>query len=122
MDKFLQKIHSLPAIALALFFSTNSAWAAPVMDLNITSPLAGKGITSFPQLITTILTVLIALAVPLIVIAIVYAGFTYVTAQGNASKVQTATKMLTYAVIGAVLILGALTITQIISDTVTTFT
>lgn len=119
MKRFAQTILALQSSALLMFLNLQTA-EAQVMDLNVTSPL--DGINSFPQLITTILTVLIAIAVPIIVIAIIYAGFTYVTAQGNASKVQTATKMLTYAVIGAVLILGALTITRIIADTVTTFT
>ncbi len=92
----------------------------PFSNFSVTSPLAGT-ITDIPSLITTILTVLITISVPIIVIAIVYAGFTYVTSQGNPEKIKTATRTLTYAVIGAVLILGAFVITDIIKDTVQSF-
>ncbi len=89
-------------------------------DFNVDSPLAGN-ITGLPGLINAILTVLITISIPIIVIAIVYAGFTYVTSQGNPEKIKTASRTLTYAVIGAVLIIGALVITEIIGDTITSF-
>ncbi len=89
-------------------------------DFNVDSPLAGN-ITGLPGLINAILTVLITISIPIIVIAIVYAGFTYVTSQGNPEKIKTASRTLTYAVIGAVLIIGALVITEVIGDTITSF-
>lgn len=69
-------------------------------------------------LIVAILRIFITIATPIIVLFIIYAGFKYVTAQGNAQQVQEATRALTYAIIGAVLIIGAVAISEIIANTV----
>ncbi len=91
----------------------------PFSNFSVDNPL--NNISDLPSLILAILTVLITISVPIIVIAIVYAGFKYVTARGNANDIRSATQALTYAIIGAVLILGALVISEIIGDTVTSF-
>src|SRR3989344_9062969 len=46
----------------------------------------------------------------LCVLAFIYAGFRYVTAQGNSTKITTAHNTLLYAVIGTAVLLGAWTI------------
>ncbi len=89
-------------------------------NFKVDSPLKGS-ITDVPSLILVILNMLITISIPIIVIAIVYAGFSYVTSQGNPEKIKTATRTLTYAVIGAILIIGALVITDIIGGTVQSF-
>ena len=61
------------------------------------------------------------IATPVVVIFIILAGFKYVTAQGNPSAIQEATRALTYAIIGGVLIIGAVAISYIIRDLVTAF-
>ena len=76
---------------------------------------------SLEELIVAILRIFITIAVPIIVLFIIYAGFKYVTAQGNAQQVQEATRALTYAIIGAVLIIGAVAISEIIANTVGAF-
>ncbi len=58
------------------------------------------------------------LATPIIVIFIIYGGFLYVTARGNTEQISQATKTLTYAIIGGILIIGAVAISQIVGDTV----
>lgn len=73
---------------------------------------------SAEELVVAILRIFITLATPVIVLFIIFAGFKYVTAQGNAQQVQEATRALTYAIIGAVLIIGAVAISQIIASTV----
>jgi hypothetical protein len=54
------------------------------------------------DLVVAILRIFITIATPIIVLFIIYAGFKYVTAQGNAQQVQEATRALTYAIVGAV--------------------
>jgi len=76
---------------------------------------------SAEQLIVAILRIFITIATPIIVLFIIFAGFKYVTAQGNAQQVQEATRALTYAIIGAVLIIGAVAISEIIANTVGAF-
>jgi hypothetical protein len=74
--------------------------------------------TSLMGLLNTILDVIMVFAVPLIVFFIIYAGFMYVTAQGNPGKIETANRALLYAVIGGVIILGAKVLLAVISGTV----
>ncbi len=47
-------------------------------------------------------------------VATVLAGFNYVTSQGDKAKVQQASTMLNYAIIGLVLAVSAFVITQIV--------
>ena len=76
---------------------------------------------SFPDLFNAILTVLMVVLTPIVVMFIIFSGFKYVTAQGNPAKVQEATQSLTYAIIGGVLIVGALAISRIIKGFVDAF-
>lgn len=77
--------------------------------------------TSVEELLLAILNIVIVIAVPIVILFIIYAGFLYVTAKGNATQVQDATRALTYAVIGGVLIIGAVAIAQIIANLVNAF-
>lgn len=52
------------------------------------------------------------------VLMIMYAGFLYVTAAGNETKIKKAHQALTWAVIGASILLGAWVISQAISATI----
>ena len=72
-------------------------------------------------LLTSILDVIMVFAVPLIVFFIIYAGFLYVTAQGNEETVKKAHRALLYAVVGGVIILGAWIILDVISGTIASF-
>ena len=78
--------------------------------------------SSIEGLLTTILTVFITIATPIIVMFIIYAGFLYVTAKGNAEQTKQATRALTYAVIGGVLELGAVALGRILENLVGSFT
>jgi len=90
------------------------------LQYSLESPLS-RDIITIEGLLTTILNVLLVLAVPIIVFFLIFAGFTYVTAQGNPEKIKTATRSLTYAIIGGVLILGGVAISEIIASVVQSF-
>lgn len=92
----------------------------PAIDnVALENPL--NNINSIDGLLVAILNIVMVLMIPVIVFFIIYAGFKYVMAQGNASQVEEATRALTYAVIGGVLILGAVAISQIIQNVVRAF-
>jgi hypothetical protein len=76
---------------------------------------------SLEALIVGILNVLLIIAVPIIVFFIIFAGFSYVTAQGNPEKIKQASRSLTYAIIGGVLILGSVAIAEILKSVVESF-
>ncbi|MEK7462708.1 MAG: hypothetical protein AAB618_04015 [Patescibacteria group bacterium] len=88
------------------------------LSYSLQNPLAFDSIQGF---IVAILNIIIVIATPIVVIFIILAGFKYVTARGDVSKVQEATRALTYSVIGGVLIIGAVAIAEIIKNLVTAF-
>ena len=77
--------------------------------------------TSVEGLLVAILNIFIVIATPIIVLFIIYAGFLYVTARGNAEQVQQATRALTYAIIGGVLVIGAVALSQVVANLVDAF-
>jgi hypothetical protein len=81
------------------------------------NPLNSSTILEF---LGKIIDILLVFALPLIILFIMYAGYLYVTAQGNDSKVTEARSALTWAVIGGVIILGARLILDVIQGTVNT--
>jgi len=82
------------------------------------NPLAFPNIT---ELMQAILNMVIVISTPIVVLFIIYAGFLYVTAQGNPEKLQIANRALVYGVIGGVIIIGSVAILQIVQNTVNAF-
>lgn len=76
---------------------------------------------SIEGLLVAILNIIVIVMIPIVIFFIIYAGFLYVTAQGNSEQVQKASRALLYAVIGGVLIIGAEAITIIIENVVNEF-
>jgi hypothetical protein len=112
--------------------SGDSELTFPSGDSAITSPSGSdcpKGVCiqnpikadNIIELFETIIDIVLVFAVPIIVFFIIYAGFMYVTARGNESKISQAHMALLYALIGGVLILGAKVLIAVISGTVETF-
>ncbi|NCT01878.1 hypothetical protein GW766_01325 [Candidatus Parcubacteria bacterium] len=110
---------SSPLLAIFLLVSPKISSAAG-LSFNVQSRL-NPGITTAEGLLSAILNIFIVIATPIIVLFIIYAGFLYVTARGNAEQVQQATRALTYAIIGAVLVLGSVALAQIIKGVVVSF-
>jgi hypothetical protein len=76
---------------------------------------------NIPEFLIAIVDVLIIFATPLIVIYIMYAGFKFVTAQGNPSEIESARAALLWAVVGGVIVLGAKLILEVIEGTIKAF-
>jgi len=66
-----------------------------------------------------VIDILLTFALPLIVLYIMYAGYLYVTAQGNPAKVTEARTALLWAVVGGVIVLAAKIIISVIQSTAT---
>ncbi len=73
-------------------------------------------IDSLAELPSLLLDVLLVFAVPFTVLYIMYAGFLYVTAQGNPGKIEAAHRALLWSVVGGVVILGARLISPIFEE------
>ena len=105
---------------LGYFFTIQKVFASsPSVDTpQFTNPLTTD---SFQELLYALLRILMVIGVPVVIFFIIYAGFMYVMARGNAEQVQTSTKALTYAIIGGLIILGATVITGIVTNLVGSF-
>jgi len=78
-------------------------------------------VDTIEDLLIGILNIVMVIATPIIIFFIIYAGFMYVTAAGNPEKIKKATNALTYAIIGGVIIIGAIAIGEIIKNLVGAF-
>lgn len=96
--------------ALALVYTPMIAGA-----VSIEGPLRFKTISEFVE---GLLRAVVYIALPIISIFIVYAGFMFITAQGNTEKLAQARNNFLYVVIGAILILGAWAIAQLVGGTI----
>lgn len=83
----------------------------------ISNPLKGDG--NIFAFINSVIDAAIKLGAILAVLAIIYAGFLFVTAQGDETKIETAKKVLLYTAIGIAILLGARVISSVITTTVT---
>jgi hypothetical protein len=82
----------------------------------VQNPLGG--INSFCGLIKALLTAVIQIGIPIAVLFIVYAGFKFVLARGNPTKLQEARQGLLYTLLGIGIFLGAWLIAMVIANTV----
>ncbi len=87
----------------------------------ITNPLAGN-IQTLPALLNLVISIVVAVGVPLVTLAIIWAGFLYVSSRGNKSKLDAAHKAIIGAVIGGMIVLGAYVIAGLIQSTISEVT
>ena len=65
--------------------------------------------------------IVMPIAAVVVVIYIIYAGFTYVTAQGKPAEIEKAHQRLLWALVGAGILLGAVGISAVVQSTVKLF-
>ncbi|MFA6270209.1 MAG: pilin [Candidatus Paceibacterota bacterium] len=88
----------------------------PAMNIIIKNPFK---LDSIQGLIETIINdILMPVGGVVAVVMIMYAGFMYVTARGDTSQIKKATDALTWAVVGAAILLGASVISKAIGTTI----
>ncbi|HBK33501.1 TPA: hypothetical protein DEP34_04390 [Candidatus Uhrbacteria bacterium] len=120
------------------FFSKFGAWVSvlPVLLLpgavyaqisasgdtlaDIQGQLTDTGGVSLPVLIGNIIQVVLSVLGIVFLILIIFAGFKWLTAQGDTKKTGDATKMLTQAVIGIIIIIGAFALADFVIDSLAT--
>lgn len=109
MKKILSSIAAwllLPALAFAQSNCTGTCLENPLK------------FSSLDRFIEGVLQAIVMIALPIIVAFIVYAGFKYIFARGNAGAIGEAHKNFTYVIIGTILILGAWVLATLIGGTV----
>jgi hypothetical protein len=81
-----------------------------------TTALGQETETDLPTLVGRFIAAALGLLGVILVILIIYAGFLWMTAQGNEEKVKKAKGMITNAVVGMILIFAAYAITTFVVD------
>ena len=90
----------LPAVALAA---------------ELYNPIGTKDLATF---LANLLKLVVQIAFPIVVLFIVYVGFLFVSSQGNPEKLKEAKAYFFWAVVGALLVLGAEALSRAIKATV----
>jgi flagellar biosynthesis protein FlhB len=92
------------------------------IEIEFTNPIGGNGsvagIDSLTELIEAILQIVITFGIPLVVLAIIYTGFLFVSAMGDKAKIEDARKAFTWVVVGAIIILSSFVIAEAIDGTI----
>jgi hypothetical protein len=102
------------------FIATSVQAACNVTNSNgvmeLCNPLTG--VDSLDGLLGKILDIVLIMAVPVLTMAFIWAGFLYVVAQGNPEKIKKANNVMFWTVIGAMLIIGAKVIQALVTATI----
>lgn len=116
-------IHGLVALGLfalsgAFAFAQPAPGPVPAPASMYTNPVADQlSIDSIPCFLLALIDLIFIIATPIIVIFIIYAGFLFVTAQGNETKIVKARTVITWTLIGAGVLLASKGISLGIQDT-----
>ena len=108
-----------PVTTLAIIFAADvcSAQSSNCGSTGLCNPL-NSNFSSIPNFIAGALKVMVQVALPIIALFMVYAGFKFVTARGNSEQINSAKENFLYVIIGAILILGAWVIATLIGGTI----
>ena len=77
-----------------------------------------RGITGIEMFLEWLLGIIMIILTPVVVLMIVYTGFSFIAAHGNPEKINDARKMLLWTSVGAGIILGAQVIRTVVFGTV----
>ncbi|PIR59497.1 MAG: hypothetical protein COU68_05260 [Candidatus Pacebacteria bacterium CG10_big_fil_rev_8_21_14_0_10_45_6] len=111
----LRRFTLFSAIAI-LLVRVPYAFAQIAGDGEFTKPTKSRELI---DLIQSIAELIMYIALPFLAIAIIWAGYRIVAARGNDSELSAARAMLLWSIIGAIVVIAAPTLTEIITDIVT---
>ena len=142
MNKLTRRIAAL-GISLAICMPLAVAAATPVADaghdgkavaaadlknIGTNFKTVGKesalnqGDRDLPTILGTIINAFLGLLGVVLVVIIIYAGYKWMTAQGNSTQVDEAKKMITQAVIGMIILMAAYAISRFVLEAIITGT
>lgn len=103
-------------------FGTNHQFTLPPPPPTPTTDSAGfispLRFHTIQEFFAALLDVIITIAFPFIILAIIYTGFLFVKAQGNSEELEKAKRAFLWTVIGALILLGAKAISLLIQGTI----
>jgi len=111
---FIGKLSFL-ALILSSALIADQTIAAPI-SINISNPIATS---DFSVLLTNFLKWLLSVAGSIALFTLIVGGVFYVTSSGNDQRVETAKKMITWTLLGLILILASYSIIIVIDELLT---
>lgn len=113
-------MRSVNTLALIACSACLVLFAQPVaaQSTDLKNPLK---INSFGELIQAVINIVQIIAAPFLLFFVIYSGYLFTTARGNPEVLQRAKQSLLYAIIGAVIVIGAEAIAIIIAETARSF-
>jgi len=109
----------LAACAMRIVYVCVALAATPAYALD--NPLKSE-FQTIPGFIKGVLEVFVMVALPIVALFIVYAGFRFISARGNENKLTDAKNNFMFIILGSLLILGAWLIANLIQGTVSQLT
>lgn len=97
------------------YFIVSIALAPQLVKAQIRNPIEFDSLSEF---LAALLDLIIMISIPIIVLLVIYAGFLFVTAGGNREQLSRAKVTLLWTLVGALIILGARAIADLVAGTV----
>lgn len=121
MQKKKDNTNSLPRVfsrvaSIAAYMALFPVLFAGAATAQLTSPT--PGIASFEAFVLKILEIVVKIGIPVATIFLVLAGFKFLTAQGDTTKLKEAKASFVWAVVGTAVLLGAWALATAIKGTV----
>lgn len=119
----MKKYHSFLIVFLSsLPLLSHADGEEPPVGGKLENPFKGgaDSLGDFVQILAN--DVVMPIGAVVVVLYIIYSGYLFVVAQGNPSKLEEAKRAFLYSCIGAVVLLGAWAIAQVIENTVAQIT
>jgi len=119
MKKIFNKIQYwviLGGSFLPLGFAMSAPSGDPIeTKVTLKNPIKAK---SFEELVEAILEIVVTIGTPIAILAIIYCGFLFVSAQGKPEKLKDARTALIWTIVGVAVLLGARLLATVISGTI----
>ncbi|OHA59895.1 MAG: hypothetical protein A2589_02540 [Candidatus Vogelbacteria bacterium RIFOXYD1_FULL_46_19] len=111
----------LIAVTVIFSFSSNvyavEGEGSQSVSIHIENPLR-SGVDTIPKLVEIIINAVVQIGVPVVAVGIIYSGFLFVKAQGKPEAITKAKEVFMWTIVGALIILGAFVILEIVQGTI----
>jgi len=97
-----------------------SGWIAQNAHAQIANPLSSE-FDTIPSFIAAIIDIVVQIGIPVVTLFIIYAGFLFVSARGDETKIKTAKDVILWTLVGAAVLLGASVLASVIEGTIDQF-
>ena len=117
--RFLPGFFALAAVALALFFVPDAAMAQDFGLGNLTAEGFGLRGGSATDFVGGMISIVVGILGVVLVGLLVYGGILYMTSAGNEKRVESGKQVITWAIIGLVVVMSAFIISRFVIGAIT---